>query len=149
MTATCRQFCCNVTAGYSVTELFERGYRRLRDAPLALQGPPRVDADGNFAAFSLDIADGRILRAGFRSTSCATLIAYCELVAETVPSFRPAIARALTANEIVNALPGVPPLKQNRSTLAVAAFHSALNLIPIELGELCYESRLHLRHPAP
>jgi NifU-like protein involved in Fe-S cluster formation len=149
MTATCREACCSVTPRLSVSELFERGFRRLRDAPLAIEGGACGDRAGNFACFSVDFADGRIKRIGFRSSSCATLIAYCELIAETVPGFRCEIARVVTAKEIVEALPGVPPFKHERAALAVAALHAALNLIPSEQGEPHHESRIHLRHSAP
>jgi NifU-like protein involved in Fe-S cluster formation len=149
MTATCREACCNVTPRLTVSELFERGFRRLRDAPLPIEGDACSDAAGNFSCFSVDLADGRIKRVGFRSSSCATLIAYCELIAETVPGFRCEIARAVTAKEIVQSLPGVPPFKHARAALAVAALHAALNLVPSEQGEPLRESRIHLRHSAP
>ena len=38
--------------------LFERGYRRNRDAPLSLEGPVCTDAEGNGARMSLDLAEG-------------------------------------------------------------------------------------------
>jgi NifU-like protein involved in Fe-S cluster formation len=62
----------------------------------------------------------------FRTTSCATLIAYGELIAETVPGMRLELAKAVTARDLVDALPGVPALKRERAVLAVAAFRSAL-----------------------
>ena len=77
-----------------MSELFARGFRRRRDAPLAIEGDACSNDTGYFALFSLDIADGRIRTVGFRSSSCATLIAYCELIAETVPGFRREIADA-------------------------------------------------------
>ena len=151
MTATCREACCSVTPRHSVSELFERGFRRNRAAPLAIEGAQLTDAEGNTARFSIDVADGKIAGAGFRVTSCATLIAYCEFIAESVPGFRLEIARELTAANLVEALPGVPALKRERAMLAIAAFRAALasHLEIVETGEPCNESRLHLRHPAP
>lgn len=149
MTATCRQACCSAMPRLTVSELFERGFRRLREVPHAIEGDACSDAEGNFAHFSLDFANGRIQRVGFRSSSCATLIAYCELIAEVAAGFSHAIAREMTAKEIVDALPGVPAYKHERATLAVAAFRSALNSIPNEQGEHHHESSLHIRHPAP
>lgn len=134
MTATCREACCNVTPRLSVSELFERGFRRLRDAPLAIEGDACSDAAGNFARFSVDVSGSRIKRVGFRVSSCATLIAYCELIAETVPGFHCEIARAMTVDEIVAALPGVPAYKHERAALAVAALRAALDLILSEQG---------------
>src|SRR5262245_60367871 len=149
MTATCREACCSVMPRQSVSDLFERGFRRLKDAPLAIQGEVRSDAEGNFAGFSLDVAGGRIRSVGFRSSSCATLIAYCELIAETVPGFTIEIARALSARELVAALPGVPAYKHERAVFAVAAFRAVLDFVPLINAEPHHEGRLHLRHSAP
>lgn len=126
MTSACPEACCSVTPRRTVSELFERGFRRNRAAPLPIEGAQLTDAEGNAARFSIDIAGGKIAGAGFRASSCATLIAYCEFIAEIVPGFRPEIARELTAANIVEALPGVPALKRERAMLAVAAFRAAL-----------------------
>ena len=150
MTATCREACCNVTPRLSVGELFERGFRRSRAAPLAIEGASCTGADDNDARFSLDTAGGKIAAVGFRASCCATLIAYCEFIAEIAPGFRIAIARELTAQNLVEGLPGVPALKRDRAVLAIAAFRSALMAAEeLQRGEPSDESRLHIRHPAP
>jgi hypothetical protein len=150
MTAACRAACCSAMPRRTVSELFERGFRRNRAAPLPIEGAPCTDAEGNSARFSVNIAGGKIIDIGFRASSCATLIAYCELVAEIAQSFRLEIARELTATNLVEALPGVPALKRNRAVLAVAAFRAALAsyLKLADPGEQSNESRLHLRYPA-
>jgi hypothetical protein len=153
MTASCREACCSVTPRRTVSELFERGLRRNRAAPLPIEGAALTDADGNAARFSLDVAGGKIVGAAFRASSCATLIAYCEYIAEAVPGFRLEIARDLTATNLVEGLPGVPALKRGRAVLAVAAFRAALaaasSLEQTDIGEIDNEGRLHFRHPAP
>jgi NifU-like protein involved in Fe-S cluster formation len=151
MTATCREACCSVTARHTVSELFERGFRRNRAAPLPIEGEQLTDAEGNAARFSIDVADSKIARLGFRATSCATLIAYCEFIAESVPGFGIEIARELTAANLVEALPGVPALKRERAMLAIAAFRAALTTASSleQSGASRKVSRLHLRHPAP
>jgi hypothetical protein len=126
MTATCREACCSVKPRLTVSELFERGYRRNRAAPLPIEGAPCIDAEANSARFSLDALDGKIISVGFHATTCTTLIAYCEYIAEIVPSFRLEIAKELTAAQLVASIPGVPPLKQSRAVLAIAAFRAAL-----------------------
>jgi NifU-like protein involved in Fe-S cluster formation len=126
MTPACREACCSVTPRLTVSELFERGFRRNRSAPLPIEGAAFADADGNTAHFSLDVTDETIAAVRFRVSSCATLIAYCEYLAEVTPGFRLDIATALTAASLVEALPGVPALKRNRAVLAVAAFRAAL-----------------------
>jgi hypothetical protein len=126
MTATCREACCSVSPRLTVSELFERGFRRNRAAPLSLQGTPCTDAEGNTAGFSLAVLDGNISNLSFHVSSCATLIAYCEYLAETVPGFRLEIASALTPAQLVESVPGVPAFKHNRAVLAIAAFRAAL-----------------------
>lgn len=126
MTAACRESCCSVTPRFTVTDLFRRGYRRNREAPLPIEGEVITGAEGNTAQFSVAIEDGKLAGVGFRASSCTTLIAYCEALAELLPGFDLKIAEQLTARELVNALPGVPALKQDRAVLAVAALRAAL-----------------------
>ncbi len=47
MTATCRLPCC-AAPRMTVSELLERGLRRNRAAPLAIQGDDCADAEGCF-----------------------------------------------------------------------------------------------------
>src|SRR5262245_47530963 len=126
MTATCRAACCSVAPRLSVSELLERGLRRNRTAPLAIEGVPMTDADGNTARFSLNVAGGKIAAASFRASSCATLIAYCEFIAEIVPGSRLDLAPVLTSEDLVARVPGVPPLKRDRAVLAIAALRAAI-----------------------
>jgi NifU-like protein involved in Fe-S cluster formation len=115
-----------VSPRLSVNELFERGFRRNRQTPLAIQGEECAGADDNRARFSFAIIDGRIESASFRASCCATLIAYCEYLAEIAPGFSLTIARELTAQNLADAVPGVPALKRDRAVLAIAAFRSAV-----------------------
>jgi hypothetical protein len=150
MTATCREACCSVTPRLTVAELFERGFRRSREAPRSVQGAACTGAEDNTASFSLDVADGRIAAVGFRASCCATLIAYCEYLAEIMPDFQLEIACGMTAANLVDSVPGVPALKRDRAVLAIAAFRAALLAAHItQRGEPFNESRLHLRHTAP
>ena len=125
MTSTCREPCC-AAPRMTVSELLERGLRRRREPMPAAQAPDCADAAGNSARFALALAGDRIGAIGFRATTCATLIAYCEWLAETVPGQRVALAAALTPRDLIDAVPGVPPLKRERAVLAVAAFRAAL-----------------------
>ncbi len=150
MTATCREACCSVTPRLTITELFDRGFRRNREAPRAMVGATCTGAEDNSASFSLDVADGRIAAVGFYASCCATLIAYCEYIAEITPGFGLAIAREITAANLVASVPGVPALKRDRAVLAIAAFRAAIIAAEdLQRGELKNESRLHLRHAAP
>jgi NifU-like protein involved in Fe-S cluster formation len=126
MTAACREACCSVTARFTVGDLFERGFRRNRASPLSIEGAPAVDGDGNAARFSIDVAGAKLAAVNFRATTCATLIAYCELIAELVPGMRPEMAEQLAARDLVEGLPGVPKPKHARALLAIEAFRAAL-----------------------
>src|SRR5262245_42820130 len=141
MTAPFREACCSVTPRLTVSELFERGFRRNRTAPLPIEGAAFTDTEGNSARFSVDVTSETIAGVSFRASSCATLIAYCEYLAEVTPGFRLDIANAFTATSLVEALPGVPALKRARAALAVAAFRAALaqasnNLSSVTEGSL-------------
>jgi NifU-like protein involved in Fe-S cluster formation len=119
----------------SVADLFERGFRRNRAEPLPIEGPSCAGIDGHAVRFSLAIADGRITGAGFRASSCATLIAYCEFVAEIIPGTFLDIARCLTPADLVEAVPGVPALKRDRAILAITGFRAALAAAQPSTGE--------------
>ena len=127
MTTTCREACCSAMPRQTVSELFERGYRRNYAPTLSICGAACTDAEGNRAEFSLELSAGRLAAIGFRATTCATLIAYSELIAETVPGFSIGIAREFSAADLMDALEGVPELKRARAALAIAAFRAALD----------------------
>ena len=151
MTATCREPCC-APPRMTVSELFERGLRRNRDAARSVQGGACHDGDGNAASFSLDLDGGKIAAVAFRVSVCATLIAYCELIAETLPGRTVDLAQALTARDLVEQLPGVPAQKRHRAVLAIAAFRAALAAASHSSSYISgenHEGRLHLRHLAP
>jgi len=121
------QSCCSGTPPRrSVSELVERGLRRNRAAPLPIEGARCADAEGLSVSFSLDVRTGLVAGIGFDASACATLLAYCELVAETMLGAPPAAARQLAPADLAARLPGVPRLKQSRAFLAVAAFRAAL-----------------------
>jgi NifU-like protein involved in Fe-S cluster formation len=132
MTAACREACCSVAPRFTVAELFERGHRRNRAEPLALEGETVADAEGNNARFSVDLDGDRLAEIRFRASSCTTLIAYSEALAELLAGFDAAMAAQYAPQDLVAALPGVHPLKKNRAVLAVAALRAALLRIPAD-----------------
>jgi len=106
--------------------LFERGFRRNREKPLAIEGDALPDPEGTAARFSLALAGGKIVRVGFQVSTCATLIAFCELLAEIAAGLTLAEAWRLAAPDLVVRLADVPPQKRHRAILAIAAFRAAL-----------------------
>jgi len=126
MTAACREACCSATPRFTVAELFERGFRRNRATPFNIEGGAINDAEGNTARFSLALNQSKLSELRFRVSSCTTLIAYCEALAELLHGRDAGLAAQFTPRELVAALPGVPALKQSRAVLAVAALRAAL-----------------------
>jgi NifU-like protein involved in Fe-S cluster formation len=150
MTAPCREACCNVSPRLTASELFERGFRRNREAPMPIVGATCTGADDNAVSFSLDVAAARIAAVGFRASCCATLIAYSEYLAEMAPGFGLTIAREFTAKNLQDAVPGVPTAKRDRAVLAIAGFRAVLMAAnELQQGAAPDEGRLHLRHSAP
>ena len=147
----CTMSCCGTTPRRTVSELFDRGLRRSRQAPLAIQGETHRDANGFTASFSLAADDGLLGKIGFKASTCVTLVAYCELIVELTAGHDIGQAARLSAADLVAELPNVPALKRDRAPLAIAAFRDALastSSVRSPQGEH-HEGRLHLRHAAP
>jgi hypothetical protein len=127
--------CCGGAARRTVSELFDRGYRRNRKPPLSIEGAELHDTNELFARFSLGITGGFIKAVHFRATTCITLIAYNELIAELVIGQNMRDAAAIEAAELVALLPDVPLLKRDRALLAINAFRAALAASFSQTGE--------------
>src|SRR5687767_595489 len=111
--SACADGCCGATPRRTASELFERGFRRNRMPPLAVQGPAVTNADGLTARFSLRLVQGVLEYVRFRASTCATLIAYCELLAELAAKRGPAEAGLITAQFLAAELPDVHAMKRD------------------------------------
>jgi hypothetical protein len=118
--------CCGTRPRRSASALCDRGLRRTRLEPFPLLGSPVHAHDRLSAQFSLQCRDGVIAAVRFKASACATLLAYCELIAELAIGCRVAECAAFTPQLLHSELPGVPALKRDRAVLAAAAFGSAL-----------------------
>lgn len=120
--------CCDTTAGslLRVHDCLERGLRTRRAPPLPVTGDWVETPHGLRARFSLAIRDASIIEARFESTPCATLVAYCEALAECETGRPLAAAPALDAEGLVATLAGVPPGRRDRAVIAVAALRAAI-----------------------
>ena len=87
------------------------------------------DRDGNCAGFALEAFDGRIHTAGYRATTCATLVALCEHLAELALGMTLQEATSLEAQCLLALHPEIPPSRYDRAGLVVAAFRAALESI--------------------
>jgi hypothetical protein len=112
----------------SVSDCFDRGLRRRKHAPLPIEGPALADGNGLSATFSIRLGDrgNTIAEIGFRADTCVTLVAYCERLAECATGRCLDEAARLSTPDLIAELAGVPPMKQDRARLAVAAFRAAL-----------------------
>lgn len=119
----CRPPCCGgSTRAPTLSDYIERGLRRRRAEPLPIVGDVRRDGDGRFAQFSVRMSDGVIADVAFASTTCVTLVAYCEVAAEWVTGHSvSAAAQKVRLHELTRALPLVPEDKRHRALLALQA----------------------------
>jgi hypothetical protein len=118
--------CCRSAPPRTVSDLFDRGHRRSRSTSLAPETPLRTDPNGLSAWFVIEIENGTITAIGFKASTCVTLIAYCELIAEIIEGQDVTAAAALSPALLVANLTGVPALKRDRAVLAVNSFQAAL-----------------------
>ena len=125
----CTMACCGVAPRRNVSDLFDRGRRRARQSPLAIEGDEHRDSNGLTARFSLAVEDGKIAKIGFRATTCITLMAYCELIAELATGEDIPQAARLSPADLISELPDVPALKRDRAPLVFAAFRDAVERV--------------------
>jgi NifU-like protein involved in Fe-S cluster formation len=105
-----------------------RGFRRNGSPLLAIVGRVARDRDGRTAQFSFEVEDDVLKAVSFKVSACATLIAYCEFVAECITGATLSRAGALTPEQVIASLKGIPPHKHDCARLAVSALHSAVEI---------------------
>jgi len=113
--------CCGTVGKPTMSDYIDRGLRRARSATLPIVGDARHDA-GRFARFSLRVERGVITGVAFDASVCGTLVAYCEVAAESVTGLTiPAAARRMRSLDLTSALPLVPAYKRDLALLASQA----------------------------
>ncbi|MGB9620391.1 MAG: iron-sulfur cluster assembly scaffold protein [Armatimonadota bacterium] len=121
-----RTSCCGHCNG-SLKDLFEAALKRPHPREFGNRNGRAADETQRLqVVISLNIQDGVISQADFRATTCATLLAYCELLVRMVNGQRIEDALRVRAEDLVDRVRGVPPYRQSRARLAVAALHAAL-----------------------
>lgn len=119
--------CCHVPARpLRLQDCLERGLRTRRAAPLSHRGAWIETPRGLRARFSLVVERALIAEIRFEATPCATLVAYCQALAEHETGRPLAVAPGLDAVALVALLAGVPPVHRDRAVLAVAAWRTAI-----------------------
>ncbi len=115
----------------TVHDYYRQAYRKLARLPEA--GAPRFaavfGADNNCAAFQLEVAGGFIARADYRCTTCVTLIALCEHLAELAIGMSVEEASGYRPVLLLDRHPEIPPGRRDRAELAVQALKVALHHI--------------------
>lgn len=117
---------CGCAHRLSVTACFDRGRQRQRLPELANVGRWIEGREQVGARFSVELTDGILSDIRFRATTCITLVAYCDLLSERCLGLTPVAALNQNAQQLVSALPGVPPGKQDRASVTVTSLHSAI-----------------------
>lgn len=122
-----RSSCCSHCNG-SLKDLFEAALQRPRPRDFGNRAGRAADETQRLLVeIVLDIQDGVVSQAEFRATTCATLLAYCELLVRMVRGQRTLEALRIRAEDLVDRVRGVPPYRQSRASLAVAALRAALS----------------------
>jgi hypothetical protein len=110
-------------------DYFQRAFRRGAQTPAGPTGSLVHDNDGNCAVFWLEAPQGSISAACYRSTTCATLLAFCEHLAELAVGMPVEQALAFDADQLLALHPDVPKYKADRAKLASEAFRSAVHQV--------------------
>jgi hypothetical protein len=114
----------------SVYDYFQQACRReLRPFPDTIRYRRQGDAQ---AAFVLRAnAEQRIESAEYRCTTCVTLVALCEHLAQEVCGATIQRARTLTPDYLLNLHPEIPDSRHARAELALGAVQEALQIFPL------------------
>ncbi len=99
---------------------------RVRRLTLPCVGLEQRGEGGRVAQFALRVADGRIAGVQYRASTCATLLAYCQCLAELLRGRPLRQAARVTPWEVAERVLGVPP--QSRAHL-IPAYLAALDAV--------------------
>ena len=112
-----------MTAG--IYDYFTRACGRTASTN-GIAGETVADAEGNTAVFRIALEGGAIQSASYQSTSCVTLVGFCEHLVELVQEQEAAAAFELSASKLLELHAEVPEERRGRAVLAVSALHSAV-----------------------
>jgi NifU-like protein involved in Fe-S cluster formation len=111
----------------TVVDYFNLGQQRSkRSAPLTHVGEVVSGPLGLTVRYELDVERGVVRQVSFQASTCVTLIAYCELLAQRATGVSMRDVLCLRAEELAGELPGVPVHKRDRVWLAVRAMQQAI-----------------------
>ena len=111
----------------TVTDYAYKPCRRSSSPLPESAGEPVVATDGARIQIAAVVESGCVSELSYQSSSCVTLVAYAEVLAELVTGRPTAEAMGLTPDVLTARLPGVPAFRQQRAMLVVRAWWSALS----------------------
>ena len=118
--------CGRAVGRRTVTDFFMNPCLRTADL-FSPQGEIQKGSDGAFVQFAVSIDPmGNFLKIKYRSTSCATLVAYAELAGERLMARAAVEAFRIDPPTLIDWLPGVPEYKHGRAKLVLQALWSAV-----------------------
>lgn len=119
--------CCGNFSSGSLQDLLERALRRSHwRGPGTHTGSAHDPEEKLTVIMHVDVSKGRIVRIDYRATTCATLLAYCELLVNLVCGMSLDRVRRLKDTDLVERVRGVPPHRRARAALPIAALGAAL-----------------------
>ena len=89
-------------------------------------GVAGVPGDGPYVEMWLEVEDGHVRRAAYRTFGCPACIACASLTAQLATGRALETLTRLEPADLVTLLGGIPPAKSYCPTLAVEALHKAL-----------------------
>ena len=110
----------------TVIDYFNFGLRRERHERLTSVGQLVREASGLGVRYSLRVESGIVNEVSFKASTCVTLVAYCELLAQTATGVSLQQAICIDPEKLTQRLAGVPRAKYDRAWLAVQAMQSAI-----------------------
>lgn len=91
--------------------------------------------EGNCVAFEVKEEGGKVLDACFKCTSCFTLVALCEHIAELARGMSILEAWRISPKSLLELHPEMPVQLSERADLAVRAFRVALQSLVVDIGK--------------
>jgi len=112
--------------GKTVYDYFHQAMRNSGKVLTDRQSKLLFGEENNCAAFEVQHCGGKISDVRFKCTTCVTLVAFCEHIAELARGMNIAEAREIAPETLLKLHPEVPAQLANRADLASAAFRAAL-----------------------
>jgi NifU-like protein involved in Fe-S cluster formation len=119
--------CTSADRRLTVVDYFRLGQQRgKRSGTLPHVGEEVCGPLGLSVHFELAVERDVVTRVSFHASTCVTLVAYCELLAQRATGALLRDVLCLRAEELASALPGVPAHKRDRAWLATWAMQQAV-----------------------